>query len=84
LENSKLGLLQKRFLTAFFSRERRFFLTGGAALSGYHLGHRDTHDLDLFTLEDVLDEALPKSPQLRVNSEPSSRQSRLRPTSGVC
>jgi predicted nucleotidyltransferase component of viral defense system len=50
-------MLQKRFLTAFFARERRFFLTGGAALSGFHLGHRETHDLDLFTLEDILEEA---------------------------
>lgn len=33
-------------------------LTGGAALAGYHLGHRETRDLDLFwhgrhTLDDV-------------------------------
>jgi hypothetical protein len=27
------------------------FLTGGAALAGYHLGHRSTDDLDLFTLD---------------------------------
>ena len=44
------------FLTAFFQREHRFFLTGGAALVGFHLGHRETHDLDLFTLEDVMNE----------------------------
>jgi hypothetical protein len=35
-------------LAAFFRREQRFFLTGGAALAGYHLGHRPTADLDLF------------------------------------
>jgi hypothetical protein len=54
--DSKLGLLQQRFLQAFFSREKRFFLTGGAALAGFHLGHRETHDLDLFTLMDVMTE----------------------------
>ncbi len=35
-------------LDAFFQRERGFFLTGGAALAGFHLGHRTTDDLDLF------------------------------------
>lgn len=29
-------------------------LTGGAALVGFYLGHRETHDLDLFTLEDAM------------------------------
>jgi hypothetical protein len=54
--HSKLGPLQQRFLQAFFSRERRFFLSGGAALAGYYLGHRETHDLDLFTLMDAMKE----------------------------
>jgi hypothetical protein len=53
---SRLGPLQQKFLQAFFSKEKRFFLTGGAALAGFHLGHRETHDLDLFTLMDVMDE----------------------------
>lgn len=53
---SKLNALQKEFLDSFFSREQRFFLTGGAALAGFYLKHRETHDLDLFTLSDVLDE----------------------------
>jgi hypothetical protein len=39
------------FQRAFFQRERGFFLTGGAALAGFHLGHRTTEDLDLFTLQ---------------------------------
>jgi hypothetical protein len=56
LKNSKLTPLQMDFLAAFFRRERRFFLTGGAALAGFHLGHRETHDLDLFTVQDILDE----------------------------
>ena len=46
---SKLTALQKDVLDAFFQRERGFFLTGGAALVGFHLGHRTTDDLDLFT-----------------------------------
>jgi hypothetical protein len=54
LATSKLGKLQLDFLNAFFKRETRFFLTGGAALAGFHLGHRETHDLDLFTLEDAM------------------------------
>jgi hypothetical protein len=56
LAGSKLTALQKEFLDAFFRREDRFFLTGGAALAGFHLGHRETHDLDLFTLTDALDD----------------------------
>lgn len=48
---SKLTALQREVLEAFFQRERGFFLTGGAALAGFHLGHRTTDDLDLFTLE---------------------------------
>jgi hypothetical protein len=46
---SRLSKLQKAVLDAFFERERAFFLTGGAALAGFHLGHRTTKDLDLFT-----------------------------------
>jgi hypothetical protein len=47
--HSKLTALQREVLDAFFERERGFFLTGGAALAGFHLGHRTTDDLDLFT-----------------------------------
>jgi predicted nucleotidyltransferase component of viral defense system len=56
LTGSRLTSLQREFLDAFFGRENRFFLTGGAALSGFYLGHRETHDLDLFTLIDVIEE----------------------------
>jgi hypothetical protein len=49
---SSLTPLQAETLRAFFERERSFFLTGGAALAGFHLGHRRTDDLDLFTLDD--------------------------------
>jgi nucleotidyltransferase AbiEii toxin of type IV toxin-antitoxin system len=47
----RLSELQKLVLEAFFARESSFYLTGGAALAGYHLGHRHTTDLDLFTLD---------------------------------
>jgi predicted nucleotidyltransferase component of viral defense system len=49
---SRLSELQRLVLDAFFAREASFYLTGGAALAGYHLGHRDTTDLDLFTLDE--------------------------------
>lgn len=55
---SRLGRLQEDFLDAFFRLDQRFFLTGGAALAGFHLTHRETQDLDLFVLEDVLDEGV--------------------------
>jgi len=51
--HSKLTALQGEVLEAFFQRERGFFLTGGAALVGFHLGHRTTDDLDLFTREEL-------------------------------
>ncbi len=46
---SSLTKLQEDLLHAFFARERRFFLTGGAALGGFYFGHRTTEDLDLFS-----------------------------------
>lgn len=53
---SLLSPLQAEILAAFFAREARFFLSGGAALAGFHLGHRPTYDLDLFTPSaDLLD-----------------------------
>lgn len=50
-----LNNLQNDFLQAFFARENRFFLSGGAALVGFYFGHRTTHDLDLFTLENEIE-----------------------------
>jgi hypothetical protein len=38
----RLTSLQRDLLAAFFEREKRFFLTGGAALAGFYFGHRDT------------------------------------------
>jgi hypothetical protein len=47
--------LQVDFLTRFFAADvgPRFFLTGGTALSAFHLHHRSSVDLDLFTLDDL-------------------------------
>ncbi len=42
-----LSALQQELLVAFFDRTDLFFLTGGAALAGFDLKHRDTKDLDL-------------------------------------
>jgi len=48
---SKLSPLQLRVLEVLAGMEPRFVLTGGAALAGFHLGHRSTRDLDLFWRE---------------------------------
>jgi predicted nucleotidyltransferase component of viral defense system len=53
-----LDELQRDVLSAFFRRESRYFLTGGAALAGFHLGHRRTQDLDLFTTESGLEDGV--------------------------
>jgi hypothetical protein len=50
---SRLTDLQRRFLEAFAAQTSAFFLTGGAVLAGWVLGHRATQDLDLFTTEDT-------------------------------
>jgi hypothetical protein len=47
-----LSPLQRRVLDLFFASVRGFFLTGGAALGGFHLRHRRTRDLDLFTTDE--------------------------------
>lgn len=48
MRKNLLSPMQEELLAAFFRREQRFFLSGGAALAGYHLGHRTTADLDVF------------------------------------
>jgi hypothetical protein len=45
-------------LEAFFQYDSNFFLTGGAALAGFHLGHRTTDDLDLFTTTASMDDGV--------------------------
>lgn len=52
--HSRLTPLQYELLTAFAPRAPEFFLTGGAALAHFHLGHRQTEDLDFFTHGNVL------------------------------
>ena len=42
---------QNDLVNAFFRHGKGFFLTGGAALAGFHLHGRETSDLDLFTAE---------------------------------
>jgi hypothetical protein len=54
----RLDSFQRDVLDGFFRRESRFFLTGGAALAGFHLGHRETKDLDLFTTGDFLEDGV--------------------------
>lgn len=51
MASSPVGLspLQRDVLDAFFALERGFVLTGGGALVGFHLRHRQSDDLDLFT-----------------------------------
>ncbi len=47
----KLSELQCDVLSAFFSQEHGFYLSGGAALAGFHIKHRTTDDLDFFSQE---------------------------------
>jgi hypothetical protein len=47
---SRLTRLQQELLLGFFAHPGPFFLTGGAALVGFHFGHRTTEDLDFFAL----------------------------------
>ena len=56
MNSAVLTPLQQALLGAFFRREGRFRLTGGGALAGFHLGHRRTEDLDLFSADPVLDD----------------------------
>ena len=55
--------LQATFLSRFFATDtgQRFFLTDGTALAAFHLHHRLSVDLDLFTLDDL---ALPAADAL--------------------
>jgi predicted nucleotidyltransferase component of viral defense system len=46
---NRLSPLQHDLLREFFAREKSFFLTGGGALVGFYLGHRETEDLDIFS-----------------------------------
>ena len=45
---NRLSDLQSRILVLLSALEAPWTLVGGAALAGFHLGHRTTRDLDLF------------------------------------
>lgn len=45
---SRLSALQRDLLEAFFHKDQSFVLTGGGALGGYYLYHRESQDIDLF------------------------------------
>jgi predicted nucleotidyltransferase component of viral defense system len=51
--DSKLSALQVRILLELAGMQPPWTLTGGAALSGFHLKHRTTRDLDLFWRDKV-------------------------------
>ena len=53
--HGRLTDLQDRLLAEFMRRSDEFHLGGGGALAGFHLGHRTTRDLDLFTAAARLD-----------------------------
>jgi hypothetical protein len=46
--SDKLTSLQRAVLQAMMQAEPRVYLSGGAALAGFHLRHRTTIDLDFF------------------------------------
>jgi hypothetical protein len=48
VSGDRLTLLQRRILQALAGLTPPWTLTGGGALAGVHLGHRETRDLDLF------------------------------------
>lgn len=70
-ERGRLSTLQSEVLDAFFGAEREFFLSGGGALVGFHLRHRETTDLDLFT---VSAEAFERARLVRVVVQRGSEQ----------
>lgn len=51
--NPVLTHYQVKILKTFFSSHlgKQFFLTGGTALAAFYLGHRQSQDLDFFTLK---------------------------------
>jgi predicted nucleotidyltransferase component of viral defense system len=55
VNNSLLSTLQREFLKRFFATAigPHFYLTGGTVLAAFHLRHRLSVDLDLFTLDDL-------------------------------
>jgi hypothetical protein len=63
MSGNRLTPLQRRVLRVLARLDPPWTLTGGGALVGFHLGHRETRDLDLFwrnrrELGDLLSDAL--------------------------
>lgn len=52
-ESSACTPLKRDLLRAWFAEDQRFFLTGGSALGLFHLHHRLSFDLDLFTHQEI-------------------------------
>jgi hypothetical protein len=52
---SRLSELQQRFLRAFATRGSAFFLTGGAVLSGWVLGHKICALVGRVEIRDLID-----------------------------
>lgn len=52
--NPVLTSYQTQILKTFFASNlaKQFFLTGGTALAAFYLGHRQSNDLDFFTLRE--------------------------------
>lgn len=53
-DNPILTSYQTQILRTFFASNigKQFFLTGGTALAAFYLAHRQSNDLDFFTLEE--------------------------------
>ncbi len=68
----RLTPLQRDLLVALFTRSPSFFLSGGAALAGFHLRGRQSMALDLFAQS--ADDASPSgSPRPEVNTPALAR-----------
>jgi hypothetical protein len=92
---SRLTGLQRDLVEGFFRREKRLFLSGGAALAGYYFGHRTTEDLDLFsagpgidladaarTMEDAATETGGRTEAIQTH--PDFRRLRIRRGEEIC
>lgn len=85
VRNKWLTPLKSEFLAHFFATDtgQDFFLTGGTALAAFHLHHRVSVDVDLFTLDDL---ALREGQALvpRLAADLNCRVARARRTEHYC
>lgn len=65
--DSRLGRLQRRILDSLAGMG--WALTGGGALAGFHLGHRETRDLDLFWHGRASLDRLPEEVEARLRAD---------------